>query len=105
MIQISFNKQMLNFKGDPDKMTLAEVLGEFLATETKGNTLKVYSWIMKLAAKQPLELDEADYQTLKGLVESSERLFVISKAQILEVIIAAKEQVNSQPDHKEKVHQ
>ena len=104
MIQIFLNKQMLTFKGEPDKMTLGEVLGEFLATETKGNTLKVYSWIMKLAAKQPLELDEADYQTLKSMVENSERLFVISKAQILEAIIAAKEQVNSQPDKKEVVN-
>lgn len=94
MIQILFNKQLLNFKGEPDKMTMADVLGEFLATETKGNPLKVYSWITKLATSKSLELDEADYQTLKSMVENSERLFVISKAQLLETMIAAKEKEN-----------
>lgn len=58
----------------------------FLSTMNKGNSMKLWDWAQTIWKKQDLEIDKTDSEVLKGLIETSESLPVITKAQLLERI-------------------
>lgn len=102
MIRLNFNQPLLSFKGETQKTTLGDILAELISTETKGNIVKLYGWMQRLAAAKDLELDEADYSMFKDLIENSERITVLVKAQVLKVMAEEKERLNGEHD-REKV--
>ena len=64
--------------------TLAQVLSEIIATETEGNTIKLYGWYKTLLEQKELILDDADLEALRKLVSENKRLFIFVKGQLLE---------------------
>lgn len=92
MVTIDFNMPLLSIKGDETKQVLGDILSDLLSTETKGNIRKLFDWARTLAKGKPLVLDAADKKTLTDLIENSERVIVLVKGQLLDIIEAAKEE-------------
>lgn len=72
--------------GKEGTRTIADVLAEFLGTETKGNTVKLCYWYGHLLNNTSLDLDEPDQKAITELIEGSERLYVFIKAQLLSAL-------------------
>lgn len=88
-MKINLDKQLQNLAGksfDGDDNHMGKVLAHALSMGNKGNSIKLYDWALKLYNKQELEIDDTDFQVLKGLVETTELLNVLCKAQILNAL-------------------
>lgn len=85
----NFNIKVKNIDGTerPDE-TLGKILAEFIGTEQKGKTIKLYGWMKTLSVNDPLQLDESDRADLEKLIEETDRMFVFVKGQILEILKA-----------------
>ena len=91
-MKVNLNKPMRSLDGsDHQSETLGKVLATYIVSQSKGDALKMYSWAMKLYEGKELELDKADFIVLRRFVEDNEQLYIISKAQILEVLGEFKE--------------
>lgn len=82
----NFSIPLKDAKLQDTKQLMSDLLADFLATETGTNARKLWLWVQVLAAGQPLTLDAVDKQTLVLLLESTDRLVVMAKAQMLEVL-------------------
>lgn len=72
------------FKGD--ESNAAKILGSMLSALNKGNSMKLWDWAQTIWNKKDLEIDKTDSEVLKALIENSESLPVITKAQLIERI-------------------
>lgn len=61
--------------------------GKFLSQElcslTKGDTLKIDNWAELLYNKKSISLDESDFKTLYGLIDSSQTIIIIVKRKLM----------------------
>lgn len=85
-MKYDFNIPAIELDQKPSDRTIAKVLAEFIGSECKGNAIKLYGWLKNLQANKPLELDEADKITLVAIIESTDRLYIFLKGQILEIL-------------------
>lgn len=88
-MRLNFDFQIKNLDGkdyEGDDNHCGRILANFLQALNKGNSLKLWDWARTIWRKEPLEIDRVDADVLKELVETSEQLPVITKAQIIEVI-------------------
>ena len=69
--------------------TAGQVLANAISQSNKGQAIKLWDWALKAHNGQMLELDKADTDLLKSIVESNEVLSILSKAQILNAIKSA----------------
>ena len=84
---MKFDFPIKNLQGEPfENSNAGEILSNFLAQLNKGNSLKLWDWAQKIYKKEDLVLDRTDAEVLLGLIETTETLPVITKAQIIEVI-------------------
>lgn len=85
MTTIDLNKPIKDLDGkEIEGSNLGQLVAQMLVTSTKGDALKYMSWAMKLHAKETLELDPSDKETLKNFIKDHEQLTILSKAQMLE---------------------
>lgn len=91
MFTIDFNKPLLSIKGDESKQQLNEILADLLSTETKGNIRKLFDWARAAAKGKALVIDAADKKVLTELIENNDRVIVLVKGQLLDIIEAATE--------------
>lgn len=92
MFILNFDVPAVKIDGNEDTLTLGSLLSELIATETEGNTMKLFGWHKALQAKKPLMLDDSDKKVLYNLVDKTNRMYINVKAQILIIIDAAKEE-------------
>lgn len=91
IMQLNFNKSMNGLDGNPVKdfdgqeITLGKVLSSQLASASKGDALKLFTWAQKCYNGEVLELDPSDTETLKEFIKNNEQLTVLAKAQLLQV--------------------
>lgn len=88
-MKINLNKQLTGLDGKPydgDQNHMGKVLAQALSMGNKGNSIKLYDWSLKFFNKQEVEMDDTDFEVLKGLIESSDMLNVLCKAQILNAL-------------------
>lgn len=86
-MKIDLNKPVLELDGtEAPNTTMGKILAQLLVSETKGDALKLWDWAQKLYKGEIIDLDKSDQETLKSLLKDTDRLPVITKAQILEVI-------------------
>lgn len=116
MYVIDLNKALISPSGDkirvapdpnkqqdkdkpPEYLTMGSVLAQQLAqSSAKGVTaVKYWGWVLELSAKRPLQLDKADFDTLKDFVDNAE-ITVLAKAQLMEALSDC--QSTEQPDSK-----
>lgn len=79
-VELNFELKNLN---DQDVGNAGVLLAELLISETKGNAIKLFEWAMKLNKKEAIEVDSSDLIMLKTLLNETERLPMLAKAQIL----------------------
>jgi len=83
-MKIELNNQFKSFAGEDFKgLTMGQMLAEALGQGNKGNSIKLYSWALKFYNKEAVEMDDTDFDVLKGLVETTEVLNNLFKAQLL----------------------
>lgn len=85
---INLNYNIVDLDGNelPDS-NMAKILAQLIITETNSeNAIKMYYWAQKLHKNEELDMDKTDYDMFHKFVESSTRIPVITKAQILEKI-------------------
>lgn len=83
-------KDLEGVPGGPGDITQDRIVAQLLANQTKGNSIKFLDWAMTLYAHKPVSIDKSDFVMLRDLIEASEQLPAISKAQILQSLDAAK---------------
>lgn len=82
-MKVTLNTQFKALNGKELKgLTMGQMLAEALSQSNKGNSIKLYNWALKFYNKEEVEMDDTDFEVLKGLVETNEGLNNLFKAQI-----------------------
>lgn len=74
-----------------DGAALGKYLGVALVQSTKGDPIKMYSWAQTLFKGEPINVDKSDRKTLEEFIKDHDSLTNLAKAQMLEIIYAAKD--------------
>jgi hypothetical protein len=94
-MKLNFNFQFTGLDGKELKELKGETAGKILAgyisSLNKGNSIKLWDWAIKLYKGDELDLDASDLEVFIGLIDTSENLTVLSKAQILGYIDEVKQ--------------
>lgn len=85
-MKINFNKPLFNLEGRAIDENMGKILAQSLASLSKGESIKLWAWALSLFKGETLELDKVDAGVLKGLIETSESLTILSKAQMLAIM-------------------
>jgi len=72
---------MVDQEGRP--VTLANILANILAGQSKGQALKVWAWALDLHKTNQLSVDDVDLKFIKDVIENSETTSILAKAQLL----------------------
>ena len=84
-MKINLNSALLDLDGNEiADSNMGKILAQLLISETKGDALKFWDWAMKLHKGEVLDLDKSDQEVFKNFVKETEKLPIITKAQILE---------------------
>lgn len=84
-MKIDLNKSVLDLDGkEIENANMGKIVAQFLVNESKGDALKFWDWALKLNKGEVLDLDKSDQDTFKTLIKETEKLPIITKAQILE---------------------
>jgi len=84
---LDFNFYIKDFDGkDIQDAQAGKLLANALSFLNKGNSIKLYDWALSIWKGKTLEIDSTDCEMLCAIIESSENLTVLSKAQILNYI-------------------
>ncbi len=86
MKKLNFNFSLKKLNGEIAVKEASKFLAETIANENKGNALKIYSIAKRLWDNPEIELDKSDVILLKGIIENSETITILAKAQLLEVL-------------------
>jgi hypothetical protein len=90
---MNFQKPLIGLDGEVVKdaegnqIILGKILAGYLVGANKGDALKMFSWAQKLYNGKPVDFDKSDKETLKEFVKSNEQLSILTKAQLLEIIV------------------
>jgi hypothetical protein len=93
MKTINLNKHLLGLDGKelPDATANAgKLLAQHLASNTKGDALKLWSLATRLYSGEEISVDEADLALLKTQTQESEGLTILARSQILTLLSEAK---------------
>jgi hypothetical protein len=96
MYYLDMNSKLRSLKGEESEVVIGELVGDAIAgcgaEQCKGlKPAKLVGWAMKLAAKEPLPLDETDFDALREFVGLLPRLNLLVLAQADACFKAAKE--------------
>lgn len=84
-MKIDLNSALVDLDGkEIADSNMGKILAQLLISETKGDALKFWDWAMKLHKGEVLDLDKSDQEVFKTFVKETEKLPIITKAQILE---------------------
>lgn len=84
-MKINLNSALVDLDGNEiADSNMGKILAQLLISETKGDALKFWDWAMKLHKGEVLDLDKSDQEVFKNFVKETEKLPIITKAQILE---------------------
>jgi cytochrome c-type biogenesis protein CcmH/NrfG len=104
-IKINLNKPFTNLEGTAipetqDGKTLTnqgKSLAQYMAQTNKGNAIKLLALAIDLHKTGEIEVDEADFKTIRDMVESNEQYSNLVKAQIMKELDEAKETSKKEP--------
>lgn len=86
-MKIDLNKNVIDLDGNQiEGANMGKIVAQFLVNESKGDALKFWDWALKLNKGEVLDLDKSDQETFKTLIKETEKLPIITKAQILEAL-------------------
>jgi hypothetical protein len=93
-MKLDFNFQLpgLDGKEMPGEANNAgKLLSALLASQNKGNSIKLYDWALKVYNNTPLEIDDTDADVLSTLIETSEAITIMGKVPLINYIKSVKE--------------
>ena len=91
-MKVDLNFELLSIDGTPIEGAIAgKLVAQRIATANQGDALKLFGWATKLYKGDALDLDASDMQVFRSLIENDQELTILTKAQVMEVILAAKE--------------
>lgn len=89
MKKINLNFQITDLDGK--EIGLAnKAFANTLMGEKSGDAVKLFDWAMSLNKAGIIEVDESDFNKIKDIIEKSETLFIIAKAQLLKYLLSVK---------------
>lgn len=84
-MKIDLNAFIIDLDGSEIKdSNMGKIVAQMLITETKGDALKFWDWAQKLYKGEVLDLDKSDQEVFKNFIKDSEKIPIITKAQILD---------------------
>lgn len=85
MNKLDLNKNLLDLDGkEIENSNLSRLLAGLLMSQKTGDSVKFFDWAVTLHKTGIIEVDNADFNTLKTMVkDNSEYLTILSKAQLL----------------------
>ena len=92
-MKLNFNFQLKDLSGNKimiGEANTGKILANTLCMLNKGNSVKLYDWALKLWNGKPLEIDDTDANVLIEIIETSESLTILAKAQMKQYIEEAK---------------
>lgn len=89
MKTINLNFQIKDLDGK-DIGLANKAFANTLMAEKGGDAVKLFDWAMSLNKEGKIEVDESDFNKIKEIIEKSETLFIIAKAQLLKYLLALK---------------
>jgi len=88
MKKIDLNKNIIDLDGtEIPNSNIGKLLAQFLISETEGNALKLWNWAQKFYQGEIVELDLSDYNDLTEMIKRTNKIPIITKAQILEKLL------------------
>lgn len=84
-VSLNFSIKDLEGKEIPDS-NAGKVIANLLANANEGNAVKYVAWALTFHAGGEVELDKADFDTLKSLISDSKNITNLVKAQALEAL-------------------
>lgn len=72
--------------------SLGRLVASVFSQATKGDAIKLFDWARTLYHARELELDNSDTELFKNLINESEMITNLTKAQVLQIIIDTKEE-------------
>jgi hypothetical protein len=91
-MKLNFNFQFSGLDGkELSGESAGRIIASYLSSQNKGNSIKLWDWAMKCYQGNPLDLDPTDTEVLVGMIETSDDLTVLGKAQILSYINSVKD--------------
>lgn len=88
-MKLNFNFQIKGLDGkkfEGDQNSASKILATTLAQINTGNSIKLWDWAQKLWNKQIIEIDDTDGKVLEALIEKTENLPAMTKAQLLDYL-------------------
>lgn len=85
MKKLDLNKSLVDLDGNEiENSKLGKLVAGLLMSQKTGDSVKFFDWAVTLHKTGIIEVDEADFSTLKTMVkENREYLTMIGKAQLL----------------------
>lgn len=84
---INLNKSLIDFENVViPNSNMGKLVANVIVQETKGDAIKKFYIAQKLYNGDDVDLDPSDLQMLKSIVEDTESLTIIAKAQILPLL-------------------
>jgi len=93
MKSVNLNVNLKDLEGkDVEGQIIGKIVANVIATESKGDALKIFGWAVEMTKGNCLLLDKSDFSTFKSLISDNERLTILVKAQVLEILDAVKDE-------------
>lgn len=89
MKTVNFNFELKDLNGN-DIGNAGVLVAQILMGETKGDAIKCFDWAMSLNKKETISVDNSDLIKIKQLINDSEKLTLLAKAQFLRCLEALK---------------
>ena len=67
-----------------------KLLANTLISEKKGDAVKLFDWALTLTKEGVITVDESDFNKIKDIIENSDTLAILSKAQFLKYFATLK---------------
>lgn len=85
-MKIDFNKAVLGLDDQPiQDSNLGKLIANVLTSGTKGDAIKLFEWGRTIYQGRILDLDRAEQEVFKTLINESEQISILTKAQALEL--------------------
>lgn len=95
MIAINLNVPLKNLDNQPIKdadgkeLIMGKALSDVLMASSSGPAVKYYDWAMQLWNGKEINVDETDAKLIRQLIDTSDRITNLGKAQMLKIIDVA----------------
>ena len=89
MLTLDFSEKFLSLDG-VELNDMAPIVGEAIAGQRSStNSIKLFDLAVRIFKEGKIEVDQADFDLLKGIFDKDESLTVMAKGQILKRFISS----------------